>query len=653
MFSRFHTRRTQSPTALIREHGFADSVFALAEEFSTRRDSQLSALLNVIRREVLTGVDIREPRIVKPVFALVFEAIRRTIGLKLYAVQLQAGYVLSHGMIAEMRTGEGKTIVVPLPAVLHGLRQRGVHVATVNSYLTERDFNLLAPAYEMLGVSAGLLRDGAEPSSKRQAYACDVTYGTGYEFGFDYLRDQLQQIQVGRRQLGQALLQRLQGTTHPENMRLQNRYGFAVIDEADSVLLDEANTPLVISQVGRESTNADPLLNEAKRIASLLRPDVHFRLRPRERTICLLNAAHTAIFHGSEPVPTVGLQRPWTTYIENALRAHHILKRDVDYVIRDNKVLLVDPHTGRIFNDRSWQNGLHQAVECEAQVPITSERNSNARVSRQRYFRLYEQLCGMTGTARGHESEFKEFYNLQLFVIPERIPSQRHDLPTLYFPNEAAKLSAIVRDVQRRHAVGQPILIGTSTIDESERLAVLFRSHELSHRVLNGKQDDSEADLVAQAGQARAITIATNMAGRGTDIALSDESRVAGGLHVIATQRQESRRLDRQLMGRAGRQGEVGSSQFFVSSEDHLLSRFAPQFARTLSLLKNPDGISSEKFDRQIMEIQKRSEAHAYRTRRELWHHDQWMNRILVAVAKRDQNPVASSAMGKAGGSRV
>jgi preprotein translocase subunit SecA len=648
LIPRFSWPRKRNASFFLKDKGLPDRIIALADEFAPRRDSQLAAMLSVIRRELQAGADVVEPRIFQPVFALVFEAIRRTTSMRLYPVQLQAGCVLAFGMIAEMKTGEGKTIVVALPAVLRALEGRGVHVATVNAYLAERDFALLAPAYALLGLSAGLLKDGADPPAKHAAYACDITYGTGYEFGFDYLRDQLQHQQIQRPKLGESFRNRLQGRIGQVDQRLQKKHGFAIVDEADSVLLDEANTPLVISQGSEEPRDTERILRLASYVASGLKADTHFLVRPRERTITILNAGHSAIFGSTDGVPNQGLQRPWICYVENALRAQHVLRRDVDFVVQEKKVQLVDPHTGRIFSDRSWQNGLHQAVECEAGVPITPEKNSSARISRQRYFRLYEQLCGMTGTASGQEKEFKEFYGLDVVVIPERLPCQRRELPTRYFPTEDSKLAAIVQDVVQRHSAGQPILLGTSTIQESERLSALLYSHGLDHQVLNGKQDASEADLVATAGHAGAITVATNMAGRGTDISLTAESRNAGGLHVIATQRQQSRRIDRQLIGRSGRQGDVGSSQVYVSADDDLLVRFSPALCRKLCTIAEPEGIQSRELDRRVLEVQQTSEVREYRARRDLWYHDQWMNKILVAVADRDHGarcevPVPSS----------
>lgn len=615
----------------------ADRVLTLAKEFSPRRGSQLAEMLGVIDREARDLESILQPRIMEPVFALVYEALRRVTGMRLYHVQLMAGAALAQGSIAEMKTGEGKTIVVALPAVLHALRHRGVHVATTNAYLATRDFELLEPAYAMLGLTAGLLKDGDEQSLKNRAYACDITYGTGYELGFDYLRDQLADRGRPPEIPGQRFRNHLQGRDAAGTHRMQTRHGLAIVDEADSVLLDEANTPLVISQeLTPDEANVDAFCR-ARALAERLRLGEHFTIRHQERSVVLLAGVEATIFHSSAEIPRRGLVRPWRTYLENALRARYLLRRDADYVVVDGAIRLVDPHTGRVFTDRTWQDGLHQAVECAEGLPISAEKNASARISRQRYFGFYEQLCGMTGTATGSEREFQEFYRLPVVVIPERLPSRRLRLPTLFYTRREAKHAAIVMDIRARHSRGQPVLAGTWTIEESERLSELLQNAGMPSQILNGKQDADEAELVARAGQLGAITIATNMAGRGTDIAVDASARDEGGLHVILAQVHECRRVDRQLMGRGARQGEPGSCQAYVSLDDDLMRQASPRMLAKLAAMITVEGSRGNRLDQVLDGIQRESERRQNAQRADVWRHDQWLTKVLVTIGRRDE----------------
>lgn len=615
-----------------------------ANQLTSLADGQISECVQELKSRVNGGVPILDLSILVDCFALTFEAVRRTTTLSYYQVQLLAGLALAAGAIAEMKTGEGKTIVAALPATLHALKGEGVHVATVNSYLAERDHELLLPAYTLLGMSIGLLKEKAKPDEKRSAYACDITYGTGYEFGFDYLRDQSSLRRNRKSMLGQSFRQSLRGVTNAAQSRMQRGHAFAVIDEIDSVLIDEANTPLVLSG-SAEAPNANTEgYRRAAELATELEEGEHFTIDQRQRTIQLTELGQEKIFQSREHVPDTGLIRPWSTYVEQALRASQLLKRDVDYVVQDGKVMIVDQYTGRIFADRTWRDGLHQAVEFREAVEVTSEKNSLARVSRQRYFGLYDRLCGMTGTASGHESELQQFYQLPVVIIPERRKNQRQSHKTRYFPSTEAKWQAIAADIQARHTHGQPVLVGTRTIRESEAISDILRQLRVPHKILNGTQTEDEADIVAHAGAAGSIVIATNMAGRGTDIHTSDEVCRLGGLHVIATERQESKRIDRQLIGRSARQGKPGSCQFFVSADDELITQHGPEVGNRLAKAGRKHNESFENLDRTMDGLQQRAELQSYEARCNLYRQDQWLNEVLSTVAEVDKPAEAVAA---------
>ena len=599
-------------------------------------DEQVAEKITQLRLSVNRGELQLQRNVVVSCFAATFEAVRRTISLEYYDVQILAGVALASGSVAEMKTGEGKTIVAALPATLRALAGKGVHVATVNAYLAERDFELLKPAYELLGLSVGHLRDQDKPQNKRVAYAADITYGTGYEFGFDYLRDQAALRNIRKPLLGAQFRNRLRGYRTTGDRTVQRHHAFAVIDEIDSVLIDEANTPLVLSSApSGNAADTEPFVR-ALELARTLVEDEHFVIDRRRRSISLTETGHALIFQHQESFPVEGLVRPWQTYVEQAIRADHLLEKDNDYVIQEDVVRIVDQYTGRIFSDRTWRDGLHQAVETKEQVPVSHEKVSIGRISRQRYFGLYEGLCGMTGTATGHEREFQEFYELPIVVIPERVPNQRQAQNTRYFDSHNAKRAAIVDDIQSRHSQGQPVLVGTRTIDESEALATMLVEKGIPHQVLNGLQDQDEAQIVENAGRLRAVTIATNMAGRGTDIDIDEEVAALGGLHVIATQRQESLRVDRQLIGRAARQGRPGSCQFFVGAEDELIQQFKPGLTQRMQALANERGEIHRDFDSELDQIQRRAESERYAQRSELFRQDEWLNDVLTTVAEND-----------------
>ena len=511
---------------------------------------------------------------------LACQAIHRTLQVTPYDVQLLAGIAMARGAIAEMQTGEGKTITALLPTVVHALTGRTIHVATVNAYLAKRDYELLSPALHLLGLTTGLSFHQQSRDEKIAAYQANVTFATGYQLGFDYLADQLLLAKQARPQLGDRLLQQLNGQVDPPTLISQAEHAVAIIDEVDSVLLDEGITPLVLSGPSPQSTQVtEPELcvhHHAKRIVDLLICPRDYHVDQRAGKVSLTDtgkhAVRTALEQLQRQDRIVPLHRPWLQTIEAALKAKEIMHRDDDYVIRDGKIELVDEATGRIFADRHWRDGVHQAIEAREGLPISDERTTQASISRQSYFRRYELLCGMTGTARGHEREWLDVFQLPIVVIPTRKPSQRVELPTQYVATTAQKIQLAVQSARRIHEHGRPILVGTRTIELSRQFSMALTTAGIDHRILNGVQDEDEAALIHAAGRAGAVTVATNMAGRGTDIALDDQALAAGGMHVIALERNMSSRIDRQLLGRAGRQGQPGSGQFFVSAQDELLA---------------------------------------------------------------------------------
>jgi preprotein translocase subunit SecA len=563
--------------------------------------------------------------------ALVGEAVRRTSGLKYHDVQILAGLLLASGHIAEMATGEGKTIVTAMPAFLAWLDGRQSHVATPNSYLASRDCEQLRPALELLGVSVALLPERDSLAGKRAAYQSDVVYGTGYEFGFDYLRDQLTLRSRPHGALGRQILDSLRGRTAAAPSVLQSRRELTVVDEIDSVLIDEALTPLILSESANDSADGWPYL-AARDLAEQLVRGEHFHLDSSARAVQLTTTGREHIFRSLEQSPITALRRPWDVYLRNALQARYLLHEGVDYVVRVNAVQLVDEKTGRIFDERSWRDGLHQAVEAVANVPITGEKSSAARITRQRFYQLYDSLCGMTGTAVGAEEEFDAFYTRKTVIIPRHRPCRRLDLPDRFFATTNAKFLAIVTEVAERHRCGQPVLLGSRTIHDSRVLSDLLKAARLPHQVLNGLQDAAEAEIIAQAGRYAAITVATNMAGRGTDIKPDQRACAAGGLHVIGVERQETRRIDRQLAGRAGRQGDVGSSRCFVSADDELLQCHSPQLAELLRRSADHDGEAHTDFAIAIERLQHTVEQQGFAHRRQMIEHDCWQEDILAAM---------------------
>ncbi|QDV47835.1 preprotein translocase subunit SecA [Stieleria neptunia] len=568
-------------------------------------------------------------------FALTGEALRRTTGMSYYDVQLCGGFVLAAGTIAEIQTGEGKTITTALPTVLHAWSGRGVHVATTNDYLSSRDHDELKPVYDMLGFSVGLLQPQGPVEEKIEAYACDITYGPGYEFGFDFLKDQLAIRSRHQTRLGERFLRSLQGIDSHEATPAQRGHAFAIIDEADSVLIDEATTPLILAG-GKSSAATSPALYQfARRISLDLSEDDDYIIDPIKRTIRLTPDGWKRIHQRFDSRPPGQLARPWSQLIENALRAERILQCDVDYVVQEGQVMIVDPNTGRIHDERKWSSGLHQAVEAKEQVEMTDENETHARITRQRYIGFYDGVAGLTGTASDSESELREFYRLPVVRIETNKPCVRQHLPLRCFDSCRNKFDAIADDAAGRSRRGQPVLIGTGTIQESKLLSRRLSEQGISHVVLNGLQDDEEASIVRRAGVSGAVTVATNMAGRGTDIKPDAGALAAGGLHVAAASMHACQRVDRQLAGRAARQGDPGSCQFYAAADDELIQSRGPDLAAEMIASAGPTGECRKDFSVALRRIQRQAEADALVQRQRMVAHDDWMESVQSSLARR------------------
>ena len=600
------------------------------------------------RARLAAGVTLDD--LLPEAFAAVREAARRTIGLRHFDVQLIGGIALHQGKIAEMRTGEGKTLVATLPVYLNALPAKGCHVITVNDYLASRDAEWMGPVYRFLGLTVGVIRSGQTQDEKRAAYACDITYGTNNEYGFDYLRDNL--------------AFRLED-------RVQRTLQFAIIDEVDSILIDEARTPLIISGPADESTELYHKINELlprlKRATSEEANDGDYWVDEKQKQVHLTEAGHE---HVEELFAQSDLLRDGGTlydaanirlmhHLNAALRAHGIYRKDVEYIVRGGEVIIVDEFTGRTMPGRRWSDGLHQAVEAKEGVTVREENQTIASITFQNYFRIYQKLAGMTGTADTEAYEFQQIYGLEVVVIPTHRPMVRRDQSDLVYLTQKDKFEAIIEDIRECLKREQPVLVGTTSIETSELLSAALLKQDIVHEVLNAKQHDREAQIVAQAGRPAAVTIATNMAGRGTDIVLGGRPEpevpgeapaepaavernraewrerhervlVAGGLHIIGTERHESRRIDNQLRGRSGRQGDPGSSRFYLSLEDNLMRIFGDP-ARMKALLsrvgmKEGEAIESGMLTRQIERAQRKVEAYNFDLRKNLLEYDDVAN---------------------------
>ncbi|MCA9085468.1 MAG: hypothetical protein KDA81_15505 [Planctomycetaceae bacterium] len=594
----------------------------LARSLESCREDDLQRETGHLRQQLIQGLSVSSPEMLVAGISLAVEALRRSHGVCLYDVQLRAVISLCHGCIAQMQTGEGKTFVAIATAIHLALPGRGVHVMTPNSYLAERDAELASKAFAALGMTVGLTKDRDETLNKRRAYDCDATYGTGHEFGFDYLRDQLTLRQQNSVRLGSRLMENLRHGGLQERATMQRGLAWAVVDEADSVMIDDAVSPLVLS-VSADGPAPDLQAHRtAAELAELLQPDIHYRLDSGHGSVSLTSEGLRRCYEADVLIPTAVLQRPWTGYVEQALRARLLFRRNVHYVVVDGEVRIVDSTTGRIFEDRSWQDGLHQAIEVREGLTVTQEKESAAQITRQRFFRLYPSLCGMTGTAVGCEDEFRQVYRVLVAKIPLRVPSQRQVLPARFFVSLAAKHRAIAEDVVRRQTIGQPVLVGTQSITDSEAIAELLNQQGVAFELLNGLQTREEAEVVAAAGQKGAVTIATNLAGRGTDIPLAADVSSLGGLHVVVAECQLSGRMDRQLIGRTARQGNPGTAQMFVSAEDPLLQRFGRWLSDAIVREASGDEEVEGDFLPPLQRIQRAAERQQFLARIELLRQD-------------------------------
>ncbi len=554
-------------------------------------------------------------------FAVVREAAKRVLGLYPYHVQLMGGIVLHDGNIPEMRTGEGKTLTATMPVYLNALTGEGVHVVTVNEYLATRDSTEMGELYNFLGLTVGLNINSKSSDEKREAYNCDITYSTNNELGFDYLRDNMV---VYRHQM------------------VQRPLNYAIVDEVDSILIDEARTPLIISGQAEKST---ALYTRADNFVKRLKEEEDYKIDIQSKTISLTEAG---IEKAEE---TFGLDNLYdientalTHHLDQALRANYIMLLDIDYVVQDGKVLIVDQFTGRIMDGRRYSDGLHQAIEAKEGVEIEDETKTMATITFQNYFRMYKKLAGMTGTAKTEEEEFREIYNIQVYQIPTNRPVIRDDRPDLLYPTLQSKFHAVVQDIKDRYRKGQPVLVGTVAVETSELLSDMLNQERIPHEVLNAKNHFKEAEIIMNAGQKGAVTIATNMAGRGTDIKLGLGVRELGGLAVIGTERHESRRIDNQLRGRAGRQGDPGMSQFYLSLEDDLMKRFGSERIKAfLDRMKIGDEdavIQSKMLTKQVESAQKRVEGNNYDTRKNVLQYDDVMREQREVIYKQRQEVI-------------
>jgi preprotein translocase subunit SecA len=615
MFTRLLTgwrRRDQSASSL-RE--VVLGVRDVGERLAGVTDRELRTLNDDVRSEAGGAADGRSSGVEELGAALIVEAIRRVTGKSLYDVQLLGGLTIARGRIAEMRTGEGKTLTAAVPAYLQALSGRGVFVATSNSYLAERDCAVLRPAFELLGMSCGHLPEKAEPDVKRRIYDCDVVYATAHAFGFDYLRDQMTLRARQDEPLGQTF-RRMLRDADGGRPTMQRGLPFVVVDEADNVLLDDAVSPLLLSEAQSGAAADAAACHAAISVARRLVAGQHYRMRTANAELSLLSEGLEAIHREDTSIPTAALERPWTSYVENALRAEAFYRRDVHYIVVDRKVQIVDEPTGRVMPDRTWRAGLHQAIEAKEGLPVSPEARALCRITRQRFFRMFDGIGGMTGTAQGSEAEFRGVYGVEVAPIPPRLVCNRKILPTRFFARASAKRQAVSSEVARIHATGQPILIGTRSIADSEELAEVLQSRGIPFQLLNGRQDAAEADIVSRAGEVGAVTIATNLAGRGTDIIPPGEALARGGLHVIASEPYESPRIDRQLLGRSARQGQPGSGQMFVSAEDALFMEQGAHLATGMRRTEGPTGECRRDFSAELSRVQADAERRAARRRR-------------------------------------
>ena len=584
-------------------HRQADQIVALDEEMQKLSDKELQNKTNEFRDRLEKGETLED--ILIEAFAVAREACFRVIGEKPFYVQILGALAIHYGNIAEMKTGEGKTLTSVMPAYLNALPGEGVHIITVNEYLADRDANWMGQIHKFLGLTVGINLRDLSPKEKQEQYACDILYSTNNEIGFDYLRDNM--------------------VIRKEN-RVQRPLNFAIIDEVDSVLIDEARTPLIISGGEMKSAN---LYMDADRLAKSLKEDEYVYDEKTKNVSLSEEGVKKAekMFHLDN---LYGLENSELVhYINQALRANYSMHKDVDYVVQDGEIIIVDQFTGRLMKGRAYNDGLHQAIEAKEGVKINQETKTLATITFQNLFRMYKKLSGMTGTAKTEEEEFRNIYNMYVIEIPTNKPVIRIDSPDLMFSTKAGKYRAIVKEIEERYKKGQPVLVGTIAIETSELISNLLKQKKIPHEVLNAKNHAREAEIIAKIGLGKSVTIATNMAGRGTDIKLSDEVRALGGLCVIGTERHESRRIDNQLRGRSGRQGDPGFTQFYVSMEDELMVRFGSDRIKVMMQnlgFSEDQAIKSKTFTKALSSAQARVEGNNFDIRKQLLQYDDVMN---------------------------
>ena len=655
----------------------ADKVTDLSPKYEKMTDEELVSQTDILKKRLADGETVDD--ILYDAFAVVREAAYRVLKMRHYKVQIMGGICLHQGRVAEMKTGEGKTLVATLPAYLNALTGKGVHIVTVNDYLALRDAEWMGKVYKFLGLTVGVAISGMQDEDKKAAYACDITYGTNNEMGFDYLRDNLK---------------------NNLDAMVQRELNFAIVDEVDSILIDEARTPLIISGRGQESSE---MYLSANRFVKTLKADEDFTLDIKEKTVQITEsgAAKAERFFGLSNFADVE-NAALSHHIQQALKAHYIFKKDNDYIVSDGEVIIVDEFTGRLMIGRRYSDGLHQAIEAKEGVKIRNENKTYATITFQNYFRLYKKLSGMTGTAKTEEEEFRTIYGLDVLEIPTNKPVARKDYPDVIYKTDAGKERAIIQEITERHATGQPVLVGTVTVEKSEEISKLLFKQRIKHNVLNAKNHAKEADIIAQAGRFGAVTIATNMAGRGTDILLGgnpeflakrklknegiEEEKIelatsyisevpediqeirkhyrevydefkketdaekekviaAGGLHILGTERHESRRIDNQLRGRSGRQGDVGSSVFFISLEDDLAKRFGGERMQSIFTAFNiseDEPLQSKMVSKSIENAQRTIEGKNFGIRKHVLEYDDVMNKQREVMYAERMNVIKS-----------
>ena len=599
-----------------RFRSIADEVFALEDKYKKMSDKALSSNTNKLKKRLAEGESLDD--IIPDAFATVREAAYRVIGEKPFYTQVLGALAIHFGNISEMKTGEGKTLTCVMPAYLNALTVKGVHVVTVNEYLATRDSSWMGQIFEFLGMTVSVNLREMSPKEKKEAYNCDILYSTNNELGFDYLRDNM----VVRKE-----------------DRVQRPLHFAIIDEVDSVLIDEARTPLIISGGLMKTAN---LYKDADRFVKTLKENEDYTIDEKTKDITLTdngtakgeryfrienlyNIEHSSLVH----------------HINQALKANYIMHNDVDYVVQEGKIVIVDQFTGRLMPGRAFSDGLHQAIEAKENVQIQEETRTLATITFQNYFRMYEKLSGMTGTAKTEEEEFRNIYNMFVIEIPTNLPIARQDVADLIYSSKKEKYKAIVSEIKKRHETGQPVLVGTIAIETSEEISDLLKKTKIKHEILNAKNHAREAEIIAKAGEKGSVTIATNMAGRGTDIKLGDGVKELGGLCVIGTERHESRRIDNQLRGRSGRQGDPGYSQFYVSFEDDLMVRFGTDRYRSILEMAGLDSernLRSKTITHTVETAQKRVEGNNFDSRKHLLQYDDVMGKHReIMYARRNE----------------